>query len=89
MIQYGEILIDVVSDLNQDFYEKSHDDEMFPFEYSGNGPVVIIDFMGQRVWNTEDDSFWDENDKEMNADEIKKIILYRAKEIARKTFEAI
>jgi len=50
-----EILLNIVYELNSDFYEQTNMDECCPFKISSNGDWVEITFMNEFIWGSEND----------------------------------
>ena len=78
-------LQDIVLELNGEFYENvakvmgEKGDILNPFEYSTNGYVEGILFLGVSVWDNENNSRFDSNDNEIDLKhfvlgEVKKLV---------------
>jgi hypothetical protein len=68
-------MYDIVLELNQEYYHSTGDDEFTPFTFLSNGYVDIIEFFGAPVWDSENDSKFDDND---NPIDIKVVVKTRA-----------
>ena len=49
------ILADIVDDLNIEFYERTKIEWVYPFELRSVGSMHTIEFMGQNIWDSEND----------------------------------
>jgi hypothetical protein len=59
-------IISVIRELNLEIIEVIEGDveqEMigYPYDFHSNGTQYGIDFFGFQIWNSEEDSIWDEN----------------------------
>jgi len=78
-------LIQLVLDLNIEFYEKTGYEEENPFEYSTDGIEFNIRFSGKEMFNSCIDSIYieiddREDDRDITIEEIREIILKRVSE---------
>lgn len=48
-------LLDIVYELNCEFYELTKIDDILPFTLTSTGFVCTIQFIGQAIWNDDDD----------------------------------
>jgi hypothetical protein len=49
-------VFDTVSQLNEEYYAATENYEMFPYEIQSDSYTILVLFMGQTIWNSEDDS---------------------------------
>ena len=49
-------LLEIVSELNQVWFDKTDDADLVPFELSANGYASAVIFMGQSVWCSENNT---------------------------------
>jgi hypothetical protein len=68
-------LIELVTELNSDYYSATHDDELNPYEYYTNGYVDVILFFNECVFSSEEDLYDDEKTfKEIVLGNVNKIL---------------
>lgn len=49
------VIADIIEDLNVEFYERTGLEWIHPFEVRTIGSMHVVEFMGQNIWDSEND----------------------------------
>lgn len=71
-------IIDIIDDLNIEYYDKTGDDELLPFSVTIANGIIVLSFLNQQFWDSENNSIYDDND---NVIDLKREIIIIIKEI--------
>jgi hypothetical protein len=74
-----EKILKLIYELNSEYYEKTQDDEIYPFEYCSNGDDYLIKLLGEVIVSTSYDGYYHFE----SVDSLRTIILKRSSTIAK------